>query len=206
MSMSRSSLVVPETRHRSEPEAAIVDCTALPRFGLRGRGSCLWLKSQGFAVPDALNRAAVARDGTLMLRLGQDEALIAGAGNTTVTDTEARWAAATGARGYDAFRRDGWAHLVIIGPGTSELMSEITEIDLRPSSMPVDQIAQTRALHLDAVIVRTDRFSGDAYEIFFDIASRDYAIHALEKGRYEHAFLSQEEFLARRQAAAGWTN
>ena len=207
MTMSHVSTAIRpvEPIERTCPLPTVIDCTVLPRFGVRGRGSCLWLETQGFPVPDAVNVAKITDNGILVLRLGQDEAMIScsGAGKSIVNEIETRWAAATGAKGYDAFRRDGWAHLAIAGAGARELMSEITEIDLRPSSMPVGRISQSRALHMDAVIVRTDRFGEGGYELFFDIASRSYAMEALRGLEPDLAFLSADEFFTGRMAAVG---
>ena len=205
MTMSRfSPAVLLEPAEENCPLPAIVDCTAPPRFGVRGRGGCRWLRSEGFPVP-AVNAADIMDDGTLVLRIGEEDTMIGGAAGESrvVSGAEARWAVAETPRGYDAFRRDGWAHLAIAGSGASELMAQITETDLRPSSLPAGRISQTRALHMDAVIVRTDRFGEGGYELFFDIASRVYAIGALRALEPQLAVLSVEEFLALRPASGG---
>lgn len=155
----------------------IADCTAVARFGLRGKGSYDWLKSR-VGVPDRINIAALDPGGVLVLRLGQND--IAISGNCKGVDAiSAAWSAAEGARGHDAYRRDSWAHLVVSGPTATALMAELTDIDLRDTSLPRYAIAQTRLLHLDTIIVRTDPAGIPGYELFFDLASRAFVLENL---------------------------
>lgn len=155
----------------------IADCTEIARFGLRGKGSYDWLKSR-IAVPDRVNVAAVDPDGMLVLRLGQNDIAISGNGNG-VDAISAAWRAADGARGHDGYRRDTWAHLMISGREATALMAELTDIDLRDKSMPRYAIAQTRLLHVDTIIVRTDPAGILGYELFFDLASRAFVLENL---------------------------
>jgi sarcosine oxidase gamma subunit len=82
-------------------------------------------------------------------------------------------------KGYDAYRDEGWAWFVISGPAAPALMRRISMADLRPESLKPGQVAQTRALHLDVVIARLDRFGAVSYDIFFDIASAAFALDVL---------------------------
>lgn len=161
--------------------AVIADCSEVSRFGLRGRGSFDWLTSHGAAVPERPNLATVDADGMLVLRLGQNDIALSGnsAGPTGVAATTAAWRAAEGRKGYDGFRGDSWAHLVISGPRAADLMAELTEVDLREESLPRNAIAQTRVLHVDTIIVRTDPAGVPGYELFFDLASRPYVLESL---------------------------
>lgn len=161
--------------------AVIVDCTSLPRFGLRGPGSCEWLLAQGFAIPETVNRATLDDTGNLALRLGRNEAVISGfaSGPSSVKGCETAWSGAADRQGYNGFRQDSWTHLLISGPRAADLMAEITETDLRIDAMPAGIISQTRALKIDAIIVRTDRLGTFGYELFFDIASRAYVCETL---------------------------
>lgn len=155
----------------------IADCSEIARFGLRGKGSHAWLKSR-IAVPDRVNVAAVDPDGMLVLRLGENDIAISGNGVDAIS---AAWRAAEGARGHDGYRRDTWAHLVVSGRDATALMAELTDIDLRDKSMPRYAIAQTRLLHVDTVIVRTDPAAVPGYELFFDLASRAFVLENLRQ-------------------------
>ncbi len=167
----------------SPDDPLIVDCTAVPRFGLRGRGGCDWLRADGVALPETVNRAAVDGNGILAMRLGANEAVLSGDadGRTSLAALRRRWADAEGRNGYDGFREDSWAHVLVSGKRAFDLMAEMAEIDFRPAHMPVGHVAQTRALHLDAVIVRTDRFGPFGYEIFLDITSKAFFLDALAR-------------------------
>lgn len=116
----------------------IADCTDVSRFGLRGKGSCEWLKSNGIAVPDRVNVAAIDADGMLVLHLGQNDIAISGNGRgpSGVDAISAAWRDAEGAKGYDGFRRDTWAHLVVSGSDAAGLMAELTDVDLRDKNRP----------------------------------------------------------------------
>jgi len=160
---------------------AVIDCTTVPRFGLRGRGSCQWLQAAGLGIPEAVNRAVLEDNGDLLLRLGQNEAMVSGFASQSALDMQDRWNKGVAPKGYDAFRRDSWAHILVTGPEAPALMAEVTEIDLRTASMPVGLIAQTRALQLDAVLVRTDRLKVFGYEIFFDISMLKYFLGVLRE-------------------------
>lgn len=165
----------------------IVDCSEISRFGLRGRGSCDWLTAHGIAVPDRANLATLNREGMLVLRLGQNDIAMSGnsGGPGGIDATVAAWNAAVGRKGYDGFRRDSWAHVVITGIDAPQLMAELTDVDLREESLPPHAIAQTRVLNVDTIIARTDPAGVPGYELFFDLASRAYVfenLHHLAQG------------------------
>lgn len=165
----------------SPQDPLIVDCTAVARFGLRGRGSCEWLLADGVGLPETVNRASIDANGILALRLGTNEAMLSGDADegASLSAMQRRWAQAEGRKGYDGFRQDAWAHVMISGGQACDFMAEMCAVDFRDGAMPVGHIAQTRALHLDVVIVRSDRFGVSGYELFFDIASKAYVIDAL---------------------------
>lgn len=159
----------------------IIDCTSVSRFGLRGAASYEWFTAHGLAVPE-INRAVVDASGMVMFRLGRNDIAISGNGDgpMSVSAIAAAWSKAEGRKGYDAFRRDSWAHIVVSGPGATDLMAELTDVDLRDKSLPADAVAQTRLLHVDTIIVRTDAAGVPGYELFFDIASRAYVLEGIQ--------------------------
>ncbi|MCX8995930.1 hypothetical protein NOF55_02315 [Rhizobiaceae bacterium BDR2-2] len=188
-----ASLLPPSVSARQD--SLIVDCTTVPRFGLRGPGGCEWLVSQGFDVPETVNRATLDENGVLALRLGRNEAVISGLqwGGHPLCEIGRRWSAAQGPKGYDGFRHDGWGHILVSGPEAPAFMTEIAEIDFRPAHMTTGCIAQTRALHLDVIIVRTDRFGTFGYELFLDIASMTYAVEVMTRLAAGYTFLALAE-------------
>ncbi|MEZ2331372.1 hypothetical protein AB6802_16765 [Mesorhizobium sp. RCC_202] len=161
----------------------VLDCTGTERMGLRGPGTMDWLAAEGRAAPDVVNKAITLPDGISVLRLGQQEVLLTappGASGERLRNLRRAWReSAVPAKGYDAYRDEGWAWFVVSGPAAPALMRRISMADLRPESLGHGQVAQTRALHLDVVIARLDRFSAISYDIFFDIASAAFALDAL---------------------------
>ncbi|ODT84085.1 MAG: hypothetical protein ABS76_00835 [Pelagibacterium sp. SCN 64-44] len=183
------------------PEAGdnvILDCIRSGRFGLRGAGTLDWLAAQDLPLPEDVNTALTLADGTTLLRLGQQEMMMTdpiGAGEGRAHALRQAWRDSTlPAKGYDAYRDEGWAWFVISGPFAPQMMARISMTDLRPKSLGVGGIAQTRALHQDAVVTRSDRFGAVSYDIFFDIASAAFALEVLSEtasGIGEHFTLSE---------------
>lgn len=58
-------------------ENVVFDCTQTERFGLRGPGTLDWLGEAGLSAPKAVNTALTLPCGTSVLRLGQQEVLLA---------------------------------------------------------------------------------------------------------------------------------
>jgi sarcosine oxidase gamma subunit len=162
----------------------VLDCTRTERFGLRGPGTLDWLASVGLSVPDALNTAQLLACKTAILRLGQQEVLLTappGQCGARLRELRAAWQdSSLEAKGYDAYREEGWAWFLISGAAAERLMPRISMADLRPQSLKVGQVSQTRALHQDAVVVRLDRFGTLSYEVFLDMASAEFALEVLQ--------------------------
>ncbi|WP_095200383.1 hypothetical protein [Mesorhizobium carmichaelinearum] len=164
-------------------ENVVFDCTQTGRFGLRGPGTLAWLEEAGLSAPEAVNTALTLACGTSVLRLGQQEVLLAappGDSGARLRELRKAWQdSALPAKGYDAYRDEGWAWFVISGPTAPALMRRISMADLRPESLKPGDLAQTRALHLDAVVARFDHFGAVSYDIFIDIASAAFALDVL---------------------------
>ncbi|MGI2035586.1 hypothetical protein ACRQ1B_24715 [Rhizobium panacihumi] len=166
-------------------ENMVLECTPGERFGLRGPGTIDWVAAQGLAVPAAVNTAELSSCGTTVLRLGQQEVLLTaplGDGGQRLRDLRQAWHDDPGpAKGFDAYRDEGWAWFVVSGPEAPTLMRRTSMADLGPKNLAVNDVAQTRALHLDVVIARLDRFGAVSYDIFLDIASAKFALDVLEE-------------------------
>lgn len=161
----------------------ILDCITSERFGLRGAGTLDWLAAEGLALPEQVNTALTLPDGLSVLRLGQQEVLLSaplGADGGRLRALRQAWRQSPlPAKGYDAYRDEGWAWFVVSGPFAPQMMARISMTDLQPQSFGPGRIAQTRALHQDAVVARLDRFGAVSYDLFFDIASAGFALEVL---------------------------
>ncbi|WP_312795080.1 hypothetical protein [Tianweitania sp.] len=164
-------------------ENVVLHCTQTDRFGLRGPGTMDWLAEQGLAAPGSVNEAVRLPCGTSVLRLGQQEVLLTAphgdSGERLRALRQAWHDSQLAAKGYDAYREEGWAWFVVTGPNAQDLMRRISMADLRPTVLKVGQVTQTRALHMDVVIARLDHFGAPSYDIFFDIASSEFALEVL---------------------------
>ncbi|WP_265516852.1 hypothetical protein [Nitratireductor luteus] len=163
---------------RSGPSDAsadmVLDLSRLSRFGLRGTGTTAWMRAHGAPLPDTLNDS-VEGDDLIVLRLGREEVLVLPrtlTGGASVDALRAAWDATEGAKGYDAYRDEGWCWLRLTGPGTAAALPLLTAADTRDHAFPVGSVLQTRAMHLDAVLLRGREGQID---IFFDVASSHYA-------------------------------
>ncbi|MBN9672021.1 hypothetical protein [Roseibium aggregatum] len=161
----------------------VLDCTRSERFGLRGPGTMSWIASREMTAPEKVNAAVILPCGTALLRLGQEEVLFTappGGSGERLREIRQAWLESTlETKGYDAYREEGWAWFLVSGPAAPELMARISMTDLRPQGFPVNQVAQTRALHLDVVAVRFDRFGSPSYELFLDVSSAGFALDVL---------------------------
>lgn len=174
------------TRRATVPTGAenvVIECTPTERFGVRGPGTIDWVAAQGLTVPPAVNTSAISPCGTTVMRLGQQEVLLTapvGDDGQRLRELRSAWNESTlPAKGYDAYREEGWAWFVVSGPDAPVLMRRSSMADLGPNTLKVNEIAQTRALHLDVVVAREDRFGAVSYDIFLDIASAKFALDVL---------------------------
>lgn len=169
----------PRDRLPTAQDNIVLHCTSTERFGLRGPGTMDWLASEGLGAP-AVNEAVSLPCGTTVMRLGQQEVLLTapiGSDGDRLRELRTKWLRSTlPSKGYDAGREEGWAWFVVSGPAAPDLMRRISMADMRPQGFASGNVAQTRALNLDVVIVRLDRFGAVSYDIFFDIASAEFAV------------------------------
>lgn len=164
----------------------LFDLTRSDRFGLKGRGAADWFARQGLSVPARINAAAgtPGRDVDVM-RLGQDDIVVLsrpGAASGSPAALRTAWDAdATRPKGFDSWRDEGWAWFHLCGAGAAELMAMTCPVDLRPETLAVNDIAQTRVAQMDCIVLRSDRAGMLGYDLFFDIASSAFALASLKE-------------------------
>lgn len=145
------------------------DLTASPRFGLKGGGSAAWLTAHGISLP-AVNRIG-AYHGMRILRLGNEDILLLAEGaGEALAELKAAWANDTGPKGYSSWREEGWAWLRLSGPHAPQAMSRVCALDLRADEFGVDDIAQTRVGHIEAVTFRSQA----GFDVLFDVTASAY--------------------------------
>ncbi len=159
----------------------LLDLSPLPRMGLRGPGTSAWLAAQGYPLPETIHQAAET-DGMSILRFGGDEVLILSepiARADRLAQLRQDWTAATRPKGFDAYREEGWCWLCLTGPAVIEALPMLTAIDTRPQVFGPGSVVQTRALHMDAVMFRSDRGGMPSVDILFDVASSGFAVDVI---------------------------
>lgn len=155
----------------------MIDLSARPRFGLRGPGTADWLGGQGCPLPGTIHHTAEA-DCMTVVRLGAEEVVILAdpvTGSPRLAQLRQDWHATTGPKGFDAYREESWCWLGLTGPGVPDALSLLTATDTRPDVFGPAAVIQTRAMHMDAVLIRHERGGQPGLDMLFDVASSDYA-------------------------------
>jgi sarcosine oxidase, subunit gamma len=145
----------------------VEDLNALPRFGLKGPGSADWFLAQGVPLPE-VNRHA-RHGGITALRLGRNDVSCLPISEPKAPDALSalrhRWNTTAAAKGYSSWREEGWAWLRLGGAGVGDVMCRLCALDLRAGHFGENEIAQTRFVHVDAVLLR----NAGGFDILFDI-------------------------------------
>lgn len=159
----------------------IADLSPLPRVGFKGKGTADWLASQGLALPPEPNRTAAQPDGSLALRLAQEEIFLlgslrgeAGMGKSLQDAWMAAGTPPATARGFILPRADTHAWFLVTGEHAAEMLAKICGVDLRPAKFDNGRIAQTSAAKMGVVIARADQGETLGYHVVADSASAEY--------------------------------
>jgi sarcosine oxidase, subunit gamma len=146
---------------------AMVDVTSLPRVGFKGWSTWNVLGKNGVLCPSANNTATEQPDGTLCLRLGDNEALLMSDHETLVP-----WTWAQGSEGcFPVSRRDTHAWFRLLGSEMPSLLSKLCAIDFRVHKFDPLQVAQTSAAGVSTVITRQDHGVITAFHLLVDTSS-----------------------------------
>ena len=173
------------------PGCSLTDLTDLSRVGFRGAHSAEYLRSRGFALPDAPNRAVTQADGSLVARLSQSEYLLLGSPEDQgqrLADEEARWELDHQAN-YLLPRQDSHAWFQLTGDNPSEVMAKLCGVDLSLQAFGPGAVAQTSAARINVIVINAGSARQASLHILCDRASQAY---------FQEALLdAMEEFKAR---------
>ena len=147
--------------------AGLVDLSPLPRAGFKGPAALATLAKAGLTIPDANNRAARRKDGALVVRLADTEALILSnlAGQLTV-------GAVAAAGCYSLPRQDSHAWFAIAGANAGGCLAKLCGVDLRQRSFSDGAVAQCVVAGISAILIRDDAIA--AFHLLADSASAGY--------------------------------
>lgn len=163
------------------PGCSLTDLTDLSRVGFRGAHSAEYLRSRGFALPDAPNRAVTQADGSLVARLSQSEYLLLGSPEDQgqrLADEEARWELDHQAN-YLLPRQDSHAWFQLTGDKPSEVMAKLCGVDLSPQAFGPGAVAQTSAARINVIVINAGSARQASLHILCDRASQAYFQEAL---------------------------
>lgn len=163
------------------PGCSLTDLTDLSRVGFRGAHSAEYLRSRGFALPDAPNRAVTQGDGSLVARLSQSEYLLLGSPEDQgqrLADEEARWELDHQAN-YLLPRQDSHAWFQLTGEHPSEVMAKLCGVDLSPQAFGPGAVAQTSAARINVIVINAGSARQASLHILCDRASQAYFQEAL---------------------------
>ena len=180
----------PEAELAGARRLAIVDCTALPRTGYKGRGALDWLRAQGLEIGDRDNLAYAQRDGFLAARLAPTEGLILGSlsgepGLVAALDGNKFQPARAGA--YRVPRADTNCWFRISGAEAAAMFAKLCAVDLRPHKFEPGAVAQTSLAKLNAILIRADLGTVVSYHVLADSASALYLWSSLMDAMAEFA-------------------
>ena len=171
-------------RDPSGSEIMLYDLTACGRFGIKGRGAGAWFASQGIALLPEINTIAPIEELDLA-RLGTEDFLVLsrpGSSSSALAELKASWEQdASGPKGFNAWREEVWAWFHVCGNHLSAFMAMTCPVDLHSDRFPLFSVAQTRVTQMDSIVIRTDRTGTLGFDLFFDIASSEFALRSLEE-------------------------
>jgi sarcosine oxidase subunit gamma len=155
------------------PHAALTlcDATHLARVGWKGRGTLEFLSALDIALPTAPNRWCADTSGALVLRLGQQDFLLAddfGVPSGIGARAQSAAAASSAACGHHVPRQHGLAAIAVWGSASNDLLARLCAIDLRPRVFGADAVAQTQLASISVTLMRRDRAQAPGYLIFVD--------------------------------------
>lgn len=172
-------------RDPSGGEILLYDLTAYDRFGIKGRGASAWLRSRGIELPAQVNRTVPVAGDLDLARLGTEDFLILsrpGAGSGSLAELRARWDQDVDQpKGFNAWRDEVWAWFHLCGDSASGFMAKTCPVDLHRERFPLLSVAQTRVAQMDCIVIRSDRTGKHGFDLFFDVASSEFALRSFEE-------------------------
>lgn len=129
----------------------------------------------GTGLPRVGCYAASDRDGTLLIRTGPDQGLIAF--EHAPPDAERIVAARIGGTAYTTDQTDAWVAVGLEGPAARAALERICPLDLHPDSFGPDAAQRTMAEHMGLLLLRR---GPDAFLLLSASSSAASFVRALE--------------------------
>ena len=186
-----SSFKDSDTEISTAQRLALCDFNHLQRIGLKGIGTCEWLKSQNIIVPEKLNHAVIY-DNYVIARLGVNEVFIIDSlkyQTNITTKIEDQWHQDTSQKtkmcGFIIPLQHSHACFSITGKYAYKMFSKLCSVDLRVKIFANHMIVQTLLAHLSVIIIRHDLKSLNHYFLLCESASAEYCWDCLLDAMHE---------------------
>jgi sarcosine oxidase subunit gamma len=161
---------------------ALADRSLWARAGVKGLSASAWLASRGANLP-AINAAARQSDGSLLIRLAENEyASLAGASDSAgppggLPDFALDGNGEPGICPVPRFAANAW--FTLDGDALPEMFAKLCGVDLRPHKFADHLVAQTIVARTAAILVRDDDAPGLRFHVLVDWTTAAYLWEAL---------------------------
>jgi len=162
----------------------MLDLTALPRAGVKGRDLSPWIESCAYSVGDQSNRAYSQHDGTLIARLSPGELLLLANSAAPSHDVMAFSLEATYTC-YPVRRQDSHYWFSLSGERCSDMLAKLCAVDLSVESFANYAVAQTSVARTGVILVRHDSNDARRYHLLGDSATAQYMRSCLDDAMVE---------------------
>lgn len=139
----------------TESGLALIDLSALPRAGIKGKCLSQWIESKRYEVDEEPNRAYAQRDGVLIARLSPGELMLLANPADASMDAMTYSLEAT-YNCYPVRRQDSHYWFALTGVRCPAMLAKLCSVDLSPDIFADGTVAQTSVARTSAVIVRHD--------------------------------------------------
>lgn len=158
----------------------LLNRTAVPRVGLRGKNAARYLQEHGFAIPLAPNRAIETDAGELVLRLGATEFWVLAAPSAGAEALGELEHGVCPEFCYRLFCRDSHGWLTVTGEqATAGIMAKLCAIDLRDGVFEDLRIAQTSVARINVIVIKHRLDDVPALSLLFDSGYQAYLSEVL---------------------------
>ncbi len=155
----------------------LAELSALPRTGFKGCGAPDWLQGNGVKLPEAPNLARLHSDGSLLVRLSQQELLVLSDLRRTsllADELPMQWSIDSCDGVYLLPRSDSHSWFTLAGRHAAEAFSKVCAVDLRTDKFSQGEVAQTSLARINSIIVRQDLGTTPCYHILSDVSSAEF--------------------------------
>lgn len=141
----------------------IANLSFIPRFGVKGALSAIWLESQSIPIPDRPNSWYPLPEGGIIARLGISEFLIE---DSNVAPRLMQACKSPPAKVYPVLRQD--LAIALIGSEVNELLLQTCSFNFQSLSVADRSVILTSIAGVNVTVIQCDRNGQPFYKIWCD--------------------------------------